>query len=303
MKVIIIGGGNGMLSNSIGTFLKKSGHSVQVIGKTLPIEYRPEKFIKKDFLEDEIYITELLDSDVIIYAAGAGVQATIPVEAATIYTMNLQIPIKLCLLLNKYGYQGAFVSFGSYMEIGNNSELYKLFTEKDLVHSCYCVTNDYSLSKRLFTRYIYDANFNFRNYHFILPNLFSKDETGMRLLPYVINYLKEIKRGGKIIKPRLSSGYQIRQYVYIEEVMEAVFKCIEGKVTSGIYNIGGGQIATIKEFVAELFEAFTVDLDEKMFGKEIRRDNDIQSLSLDNTKLWNTINYSPTTKVTDIYHG
>jgi len=90
--------------------------------------------------------------------------------------------------------------------------------------------------------------------------------------------------------------------VFIEEVIEAIFKCIEGEVVSGIYNIGGGQTATIREFIEELFNAFCVDVDEHMFGKELRRDNDILSLSLNDAKLYKAIHYSPIIKITDIYH-
>ncbi|MFK2359214.1 hypothetical protein ACIXNL_12035 [Bacteroides fragilis] len=90
--------------------------------------------------------------------------------------------------------------------------------------------------------------------------------------------------------------------MFIEEVIEAIFKCIEGKVVSGIYNIGGGQTATIREFIEELFNAFGIDVDEQMFGKELRRDNDILSLSLNDAKLYKAINYSPIVKIIDIYH-
>ncbi|WP_050443378.1 NAD-dependent epimerase/dehydratase family protein, partial [Bacteroides fragilis] len=302
MKITIIGGGSGMLSNSIGTVLKKVGYFIQVIGKSSPVAFAPDVFIRKNLLEDAVYITELLDSDVIIYAAGAGVQAAVPIAANTMYTMNLLVPIKLCLLLNEHNYLGTFVSFGTYMEIGCNDEMYKSFNEDELLHSCLPVTNDYVLSKRLFTHYIHNANFVFRKYHFVLPNLFSRDEVGTRLLPYVVNYLRERKKCNKVEQPRFSSGSQIRQYVFIEEVIEAIFKCIEGEVVSGIYNIGGGQTATIREFIEELFNAFCVDVDEHMFGKELRRDNDILSLSLNDAKLYKAIHYSPIIKITDIYH-
>lgn len=88
MKITIIGGGSGMLSNSIGTVLKKVGYFIQVIGKSSPVAFAPDVFIRKNLLEDAVYITELLDSDVIIYAAGAGVQAAVPIAANTMYTMN-----------------------------------------------------------------------------------------------------------------------------------------------------------------------------------------------------------------------
>lgn len=45
MKITIIGGGSGMLSNSIGTVLKKVGYFIQVIGKSSPVAFAPDVFI------------------------------------------------------------------------------------------------------------------------------------------------------------------------------------------------------------------------------------------------------------------
>ena len=43
-------------------------------------------------------------------------------------------------------------------------------------------------------------------------------------------------------------------------------------------------------------------MEKYCYGKELRRDNDILSLSLNDAKLYKAIHYSPIIKITDIYH-
>ena len=64
-----------------------------------------------------------MNSDVIIYTSGLGVQATMHTKDEDIYTINSFIPISLTEQLEVGGFSGKFISFGSYFEIGieNNS--------------------------------------------------------------------------------------------------------------------------------------------------------------------------------------
>lgn len=302
MKVVIIGG-NGMISNGMGEYLQRCGHVIHAFGRNLPTLYVPNSFVKCDLLVEELDFLSLVDSDVVIYAAGSGVQAAVHTDTNQMYSLNLNTPIKICSLLNQNNYQGTLVTLGSYMEIGCNDDEGLSFTEEDVVYSKCKVTNDYALSKCLFTRYMNDVNLSFKNFHFILPNIFSNNETGTRLLPYIIGYLNDRKNNIEIETPKFSSGGQIRQYVYMEEIMKSITLCIEKDVDSGIYNIGGGQIGSIKEIIFDLFDAYNITLNASSFGKEVRRDNDVKSLRLNCEKLYKAINYIPQTKIRDIYHG
>ena len=62
----------------------------------------------------------------------------------------------MTLQLKKYNYKGIYVSFGWYKEIGLNGENGKAFTEEEVICSTLPVTNDYGLSKRLYSRYMMD---------------------------------------------------------------------------------------------------------------------------------------------------
>lgn len=69
-----------------------------------------------------------------------------------------------------------------------------------------------------------------------------------RLIPYAASALLEGD------SPQLASPASVRDYVYIDDVLDCYLLLIEGKgaVSSGIFNIGSGSQASIGEVVAQL---------------------------------------------------
>ncbi|MEG2515141.1 MAG: NAD-dependent epimerase/dehydratase family protein, partial [Bacteroidaceae bacterium] len=168
MRVSIIGS-NGMLSVALAKyFYAKSDCIVDVYGLDYPNGYEFENFYQINLLETKLDYDNLLFSDVIIYASGAGVQAALSTDSSLMYALNVNIPIEITLQLKKRGYKGKYVSFGSYMEIGLNSEEGKAFTEDEVVCSELPITNDYGLSKRLYSRYMNELMADYSYLHFIL---------------------------------------------------------------------------------------------------------------------------------------
>ena len=181
MKVTIIGA-NGMLSVALTNYyFAKKGATVDVYGLETPKGYECDNFYHVNLLKDKLDYDRLISSDVIVYASGAGVQAALQVDPSLMYSLNVNVPIEMTLQLKKLGFKGIYVSFGSYMEIGLNSEDGKVFTEDEIICSTLPVTNDYSLSKRLYSRYMKDFNADFTFYHFILPNIISEPSRSGKL--------------------------------------------------------------------------------------------------------------------------
>ena len=287
MKISIIGT-NGMLSVAFTKYYYgKEGLTVDVYGLDAPKNYGYDNFYKVNLLNDKLDYKTLVESDVIIYASGAGVQAALHTDSNLMYALNVNIPIEITIQLKKHKYNGVYVSFGSYMEIGLNDEDGKAFTEEEVICSNLPVTNDYGLSKRLYGRYMKDFSGDFIFYHFILPNMFSEDDlkAGTRLVPYTLQYLQDYREGKYPQSPSFSAGIQTRQFITIEEMIKTVDKAIAKKITSGIYNIGGGEFLSIRNLIERLFSIYNVPCEDVFFGKEIRRDGDIRSLRLDGTKL------------------
>lgn len=301
MKIAIFGS-NGMLSAALAKAFMKDGHTVEVYGRSAPNEYECSKFHPCDLLSDTLDYETLLQADMIIYGSGAGGQAELSTPATLMYSLNVNVPIDMTLQLKKREYKGIFVSFGSYMEIGLNEEDGHGFTEDEVVCSVLSATNDYALSKRLYSRYMNDFVSDFTHWHFILPNMFSYNDkkTGTRLIPYVLQYCREYKQGLNPQAPSFSAGTQKRQYIFLEEIKDVLYKAVETKMSSGIYNIGGGEYRSIRSFIENIFAANGVPCKEEYFGKSVRRDGDVKSLRIDGSKLENAIHYLPTATMAQI---
>ncbi|MEG1580961.1 MAG: NAD(P)-dependent oxidoreductase [Bacteroidaceae bacterium] len=303
MRVSIIGS-NGMLSVALAKyFYAKSDCIVDVYGLDYPNGYEFENFYQINLLETKLDYDNLLFSDVIIYASGAGVQAALSTDSSLMYALNVNIPIEITLQLKKRGYKGKYVSFGSYMEIGLNSEEGKAFTEDEVVCSELPITNDYGLSKRLYSRYMNELMADYSYLHFILPNMFSEEDKkqGTRLVPYTLNYLQDYRAGHKNADPCFSAGLQTRQFITLEEMTQTIDKTLEKNIPSGLYNIGGGEYLSIRSLIERLFAIYEIPCKDEFFGQEVRRDGDIKSLRIDGSKLYKEIGVLPSSTIEKIF--
>ena len=303
MKIAIIGA-NGMLSVALTKYyMSKEGVTVDVYGLDAPKGYDCDNFYQVNLLKDELDYETLCKADVILYASGAGVQAALKTDPYLMYALNVSVPIGTTLQLKKHNFKGIYVSFGSYMEIGANKEDGKVFTEDEVICSALPVTNDYGLSKRLYGRYMKDFSANFIFYHFILPNMFSEEDlkSGTRLVPYVLQYLQSYIAGMNPKDPSFSAGLQNRQFITIEEMILCVDKAICKHIASGIYNIGGGELLSIRNLIERLFAIYNVPCREEFFGKVQPRDGSIKSLSITGNKLYALIDYSPNSTIETIF--
>lgn len=299
MKVAIIGS-NGMLSVALTKFFfALPDTDVDVFGLDNPLGYECNRFYKINLLQDKIDYALLSTFDVIIYAAGAGVQAALNTDPTLMYALNVNAPIEMTLQLKKNGYKGVYISFGSYMEIGVNNDDGKIFTENDVVCSCLPVSNDYALSKRLYGRYMRDFSADFTAWHFILPNMFSSDDfkPGTRLIPYILQYIQKKKNFNECETPKFSAGVQTRQFIFLDEVMIVIQKALEKRIISGIYNVGGGEFYSIRCLIERIFAYYHEECNDSFFGQSVRRDGDIKSLRISGSKLFDAIGYLPDTKI------
>lgn len=299
--LISIIGTNGMISSYLATFFAQNNNTVNVYGIERPQGYLFSNYIYNDLLKGKLDYEDLIKSDLIIYAAGAGVQAGIKTDAELMYQLNVFIPIKICVQLRDKNYEGAYISFGSYMEIGVNDDEAVFFNEKQIELSTLPVTNDYAMSKRLLTRFMGSFKSPYKFWHFILPNVFMVNEKGTRLIPYVINYLVRTSEGELCEFPKFSSGNQVRQYINFEDVCIVITKCLDKMIESGVYNIGGGEVLSIRNLIERMFSYYKLSVSDEMFGIDIRRDSDIKILKISGEKLLNEIDYLPVQKIESIF--
>ena len=220
-----------------------------------------------------------LDFDVIIFVAAAGVQSSKKYSTEEIYSLNAFIPITLTNYLTQNNFEGKFITFGSYFEIGAVKELSKL-NEAEVALSNYEIPNHYCMSKRLLTRFVNDGLNKMKHYHIILPSIYGKNENNNRLIPYLIESLENQK------KLELTAGTQTRQFLHVKDVSQFVMNICNQSIASGVYNLAPDNDNLVRDVVEIVFNHFNQDVSD-VLGKIQRQDEAMQVLLLDNTKAKN----------------
>lgn len=292
MKITILGT-NGFLSTAIAKYENQVGWSLDMYGLEEPVCHVYDHFYKVNLMDSELDCSNLIDSDIIIYAAGAGIQTNLKEGVSLIYTLNVTVPVTICNKLKELNYQGRFVTFGSVFEIGETGEQ-RFFTEHDVLTSTCSAPNDYTVSKRMLSSFVSSYKHDFTHWHFYIPTIYGAGENPKRLIPYVINAIRNNE------ELHFTAGNQIRQYVHVSEVPRMLALACEKNLPSGVYNIEGKETATVKEIVTEIHHALGKKLPKGCFGSVLRADISMKYLALDGKKLKNAIGFEASIKIADV---
>ena len=285
MKYSILGT-NGFLSTAIARFCNEKGYHLDMYGLDEPKGHQCDNFYKVNLMDAELDCTPLLDSDIIVYAIGAGIQANLKEGFNLIYNLNVTVPVTICNKLKELDYKGAFVTFGSVFEMGETKEE-KYLTEEDILTSTCHAPNDYAISKRMLSQFVASYKHDFTHWHFFIPTIYGAGENPQRLIPYIIN---AIKNGEEL---HFTAGDQTRQYVHVTEVPRMITMALEKQLPSGLYNIEGKETLTVKEIVTLIHHAMGKEVPEGCFGSVQRADVGMKYLALDGSKLRKKISFLP----------
>lgn len=292
MKISILGT-NGFLSTAIAKYANEAGWNLDMYGLDEPRSHKYDNFYKVNLMDTALDCSGLLASDIIIYAIGAGIQSNLKEGNDLIYNLNIIVPVRICNALKAAGYQGKFITFGSIFEMGETTEE-RFFTEEDIQTSLAVAPNDYTVSKRMLTRFISSYKHEFTHWHFIIPTIYGESENPKRLIPYTIN---AIKNGEEL---HFTAGDQTRQYIHVSEVPRIIDMAYKKNIPSGIYNIQGKETITVKEIVTLIHKVLGKQVAEGCFGSAQRVDVGMKYLALDGSKLKTAINFVATIRLEDI---
>lgn len=292
MKISILGT-NGFLSTAIAKYANEAGWALDMYGLDGPIGHMYDNFYKVDLMDAELDCSVLADSDLIIYAIGAGIQANLKEGFNLIYNLNVTAPVAICNKLKELNYQGRFVTFGSVFEIGETKEE-RFFTEEDVLTSTCPAPNDYTVSKRMLSTFVSSYKHEFTHWHFYIPTIYGAGENPKRLIPYVIT---AIRNGEEL---HFTAGDQTRQYIHVNEVPRMLALAVEKNLVSGVYNIQGKETVTVKEIVTEIHHAMGKEVPEGCFGSVQRSDAGMKYLALDGKKLYVALGFEASIKIVDI---
>jgi len=283
MKNIAIIGSKSFLAGHIKKIFDSQEYMLKLYGRRgLDNE---ENVVLFNYPSVPIDLQELLSFDAIIYCAAGGVQSSIEDDCATIYYLNAYLPIEITCFLHENGFRGKLITFGSYFEIGSNSD-YRFFKEKEIVFSHLEVHNNYCVSKRLMSRFVFDSIARISHYHLILPTIYGSTENANRLIPYIVSGLKN----GNDIK--LTSGQQLRQFIHGSDVANLVKIIVDNEIRPSIYNVADQNSNTIREIVEILFDFFDKDAASAL-GKINKRDESMNVLLIDGALTKEITNWQP----------
>lgn len=291
MKITILGS-NGFLSNAIAKYANNKSWTLVVYGLDEPIGVKYDKFVKCNLMDAELDCSGLLDSDIVVYAIGAGIQSNLKEGYNLIYSLNVTAPVTICNKLKELNYKGVFVTFGSVFEMGETNEAH-FFTEEEVMSSDAPAPSDYVVSKRMLTRFVTSYKHDFTHWHFIIPTIYGEAENPKRLIPYTIN---AIRNGEQL---HFTSGDQTRQYVYVDEVPRLLDLSLENQLPSGMYNIQGKETLTVKEIVMLIHKAMGKEVPNDCFGTAQRTDVGMKYLALDGKQLYDLIEFEATISIED----
>lgn len=292
MKISILGT-NGFLSTAIAKYANEAGWNLDMYGLDEPRSHKYDNFYKVNLMDTALDCSGLLASEIIIYAIGAGIQSNLKEGNDLIYNLNVTVPVRICNALKAAGYQGKFITFGSVFEMGETTEEC-FFTEEDIQTSLAVAPNDYTVSKRMLTRFISSYKHEFTHWHFIIPTIYGESENPKRLIPYTINAIKD---GEEL---HFTAGDQTRQYIHVSEVPRIIDMAYKKNIPSGIYNIQGKETITVKEIVTLIHKVLGKQVAEGCFGSAQRADVGMKYLALDGSKLKTAINFVATIRLEDI---
>lgn len=292
MKLSILGC-NGFLSTAIAKYANEIGWTLDMYGLDEPQGHKYDKFIQCNLMDAELDCSPLIDSDIIVYAIGAGIQSNLKEGFNLIYNLNVTVPVTICNKLKELNYKGCFVTFGSVFEVGE-TKVAKFFTEEDVLTSTAPAPTDYVVSKRMLSRFVTSYKHEFTHWHIIIPTIYGAGENPKRLIPYIINAIKNNE------ELHFTAGDQTRQYIHVSEVPKMLELAWEKKLPSGMYNIEGKETVTVKEIVAKVHRYYSKEVPEGCFGSEQRSDVGMKYLALDGKKLYDAIGYKASVKITDV---
>jgi len=253
-KKVLITGATGFVGANLVRMVLKQGSDVYIITRKKSDKWRIDDVLGEIAEYNTDFNIDLLDCDklnriirrirpdIIYHTATYGGRPG-QKDAIKIVQTNLVGTINLIKACQKFGFD-LFVNTGSSSEYGIKE---RAMQEGDLLEP----VNDYGISKSAATQYCRAVARN-KGLPIVTLRLFSpygSYEESTRLIPSVI---LSCLRGEK---PKISSPYFVRDFVYIQDVLDAYAKLSDVPDLGGeVFNIGSGKQCTVGDVANMIIE-------------------------------------------------
>jgi dTDP-glucose 4,6-dehydratase len=92
-----------------------------------------------------------------------------------------------------------------------------------------------------------------------LYQVYGPNQDKNRLIPFIIDRCKNNKSFP------CSSGAQLRDFLYVDDLIDAILRCLDKKVEGKIINIGSGKIIKVKKIINQIVNFYKAG--KPLFGK------------------------------------
>lgn len=282
MKKILIAGGAGFIGSRLANKLIFLGYKVIILdnlstgkkenvtgaAKFYLADIRDEKSVEKIFKKErpEIVINQAAK----VYWSEKEKNQLLDISVSLMGTINL---LNSCV---KHGAK-KFI-FASTISVYGRRPDKKRVKETEIIacDNIPLAIFSYASAKNAAEQYIYYFNKKFKLDYAILRygHVYGPGQTGQRdvISIFMENFLKN--------KPLLvaGGGGQFRDYVYIEDVVEATISAVKKK-NNGIFNIGGGQAVTVNNLINIFSKIFKKNIKIKNIKSVERPDGRLMDIS------------------------
>lgn len=282
-KRCLILGGNGFIGSNLIKYLgEKSDYSLTSFDREYPVnKINNVKYIKGEFSNDKELLDAVREQDIIIHLISTTNPGKSMIDPYSGYTVDVSQIIKILEAIKGTNSKIIFASSGGTV-YGEPNEC-PIKEDHELNPICH-----YGIIKVTIEKIInmYNSIYGMNNKIMRISNPYGPGQ----------DYTKGVGLIDAVIKKALNNetvtiwgdGNNIRDYIYIDDLCEAVKLICEYSGSETIFNIGSGEGNSINEIVSIV---------KKILNKDIKieytkaRENDIKHVYLDITKLTKTTNF------------
>ena len=292
MKFVVTGGA-GFIGRHLSEYLIKEGHSVIVIddlsvGKIENLENIKEKidFYQADILDFEEMEKIVVNADGLFHEA-ALVSIPESFEKPELYNkVNVDGTKNIFELAKKNGFKVVYASSSSIY--GNPTKI--PITENDEKNSLNPYANTKIEDEMLAQKYS-DLGVSIIGLRYF--NVYGKGQSG----EYAGVITKFMERLSQKKQPIIDgNGIQLRDFVFVEDVVRANLAAMMSDLNFGFFNVGTGRAISILELAKLMIDLYELSI-EPIFGT--RRKGDIKKSVADIGLAIKKLNWKPETKLED----
>lgn len=239
MKNILIIGGTGFIGYHLAKKCLKKNFKVTSISKNRPKKIRFLKKVKYIIcdINNKKILKEIDNNFDYVVNLGGYVDHKNKQETYRSHYLGLK---KLTKIFIKKKIK-KFIQIGSSMEYG------RVKSPQKENFNCY-PESIYAISKFLSTKHLI-ALYKKKNFPAVILRLYQvygPNQDKNRLIPIIIDSCKNNKSFP------CSSGVQLRDFLFVDDLIDAILRCLDKKVEGKIINIGSGKIIQVKKIINQI---------------------------------------------------